>query len=137
MEKDCNCRVAKECPMAGKCPISDMVYKNTVCRRPKVVHQTNCQFIQNTHTHKSSLNRFNKSTSTALSSQIKNKNLSFTYNGPIMTLVPSYNKKTRSCQLCLSEKTLVSLADPRKSLNKRSNIISQCRHRDKILLKSY
>ena len=66
-------------------------------------------------THKSPLIHFNNSTSTALSSHIwglKNKNLSFTSNWSIMTLAPSYNKKTRSCQLCLSEKTFISLADP-------------------------
>jgi len=38
------------------------------------------------------------------------------------------------CQLCLEEKVMISTADPRTSLNKRSEIIAKCRHRKKFLL---
>ena len=46
-------------------------------------------------------------------------------------LSPSYSPKVRACQLCL---TLMSLADPKKTLNKRNEMLSKCRHRDKLLL---
>ena len=45
---------------------------------------------------------------------------------------PAYNKKILPAKLCLSEMILISLADPVKSLNKPSEIISKCRHRDKL-----
>ena len=143
VERGCNCRVARDCPLDGKCLTSNLVYKNTVNSTdgPKeYIGLTANPFKTRFSTHKSSFNHSNKSTSTALSSHIwslKNRNLPFTSNWSIMTLASSYNNKTRSCQLCLSEKTLISLADPNKSLNKRTEIISKCRHRDKILLKNY
>ena len=71
-------------------------------------------------THKSSFNHANKSTSTALSSYIwslKNENTPFTTNWSILSLAPSYSKKTRSCQLCLSEKTLILLSKQKNGNN--------------------
>ena len=55
----------------------------------------------------------------------------------IVGLAPSYGRKVRMCHLCLLEKTSISLADPKKTLNKRNEIISKCRHRDKLLLKHW
>ena len=46
-----------------------------------------------------------------------------------------YSKETQTCQLCLVEKTIISLADCNVSLNKRNEIVDKCRHRDKWLLK--
>ena len=143
VERGCNCRVAKDCPLDGKCLTSNVVYRNTVNSGdgPKeYIGLTANTFKTRFAAHKSTFKHADKSTSTALSSHIwdlKNQNKPFTSNWSIMTLAPSYSKKTRSCQLCLSEKTLISLADPCKSLNKRTEIISKCRHRDKILLKNY
>lgn len=143
VEKGCNCRVARDCPLDGKCLTSDLVYRNTVHStdgQREYIGLTANSFKTRFATHKSSFNHANKSTSTALSSYIwslKNENTPFTTNWSILSLAPSYSKKTRSCQLCLSEKTLISLADPSKSLNKRSEIISKCRHKDKILLRNY
>ena len=44
--------------------------------------------------------------------------------------------KVRVFQLCLLEKTLISLADPKKTFNKLNEIVSKCRH-DKLLLKHW
>ena len=42
-----------------------------------------------------------------------------------------YKCGTRRCDLCLSEKLLIASADPSKLLNKRSELISACRHKNK------
>jgi len=42
-----------------------------------------------------------------------------------------YKCGTRYCNLCITEKTVILLADPETLLNKRSEIISCCRHRKK------
>ena len=48
----------------------------------------------------------------------------------------SYNPTSKRCNLCLTEK-LEILDDPDKNmLNKRSEIISQCRHQNKYRLKT-
>ena len=43
---------------------------------------------------------------------------------------------TRSCDLCLPEKMIVALADPKVLLNKRTELISKCRHKSKFILNS-
>ena len=43
-----------------------------------------------------------------------------------------YKCGTRRCDLCTSEKLAILLADNRILLNKRSEIISMCRHRAKF-----
>ena len=48
----------------------------------------------------------------------------------------SYNPTSKCCNLCLTEK-LEILDDPDKNLlNKRSEIISQCHHKNKYRLKT-
>ena len=142
-EKGCNCRVPRDCPLDGKCLTSNLVYKSTVnsVDGPKeYIGLTASTFKTRYTSHKSSFKHQNKASSTALSSHIwslRDKNTPFSSNWAIMALANSYSNKTRSCQLCLTEKTLISLADPSKSLNKRSEIVSKCRHRDKIYLKNY
>ena len=42
-----------------------------------------------------------------------------------------YKCGTRRCDLCLSEKLLIASAEPSKLLNKRSELISACRHKSK------
>ena len=51
---------------------------------------------------------------------------------------PSYNPASKSCRLCLTEKTLIleNANDP-KMLNTRTEIFSKCRHRNQFLLSGY
>ena len=78
--------------------------------------------------------------STALSAHIwdlKKEGKSPTLSWSIVKRAPAYSKETQNCQLCLSEKTFILLANEKTSLNKRKEILSKCRHRDKWLLKHW
>ena len=46
-----------------------------------------------------------------------------------------YKCGTRRCDLCLTEKYVIAHADQEHLLNKRTEIISKCRHRNKYLIK--
>ena len=48
----------------------------------------------------------------------------------------SYKCDTRCCDLCLTEKYVTASADQDHLLNKRTEIISKCRHRNKYLMKN-
>ena len=48
----------------------------------------------------------------------------------------SYKCGTKRCDLCLTEKYVIALADQEHLLNKRTEIISKCRHRNKYLIKN-
>ena len=41
---------------------------------------------------------------------------------------------SRKCDLCICEKLLISREDPNVFLNKRDELVSKCRHRNKFTL---
>ena len=43
----------------------------------------------------------------------------------------------RYCQLCLSEKAFILRSDPELTLNKRSELLRRCRHRDSLMLSNF
>ena len=45
----------------------------------------------------------------------------------------SYNQSSKRCLLCLNEKLAIALHKDDNMLNKRSEIISKCRHRNKYM----
>lgn len=101
---------------------------------------TSTSFKKRYANHKASFMHRNKSCETTLSRHIwelKDKGVPFKTTWSIMANAPSYSKQTRLCQLCLMEKTFICTTDQKKILNKRSEIISKCRHRDKLLLKHW
>ena len=67
---------------------------------------------------------------------LKTKQLNPRISWKIKGIYKSYNPTSKRCNLCLTEK-LEILDDPDKNLlNKRSEIISQCRHKNKYRLKT-
>ena len=45
-----------------------------------------------------------------------------------------YSSGAMHCQLCLAEKLTILWADPDTMLNKRSELVAKCRHRNKYKL---
>ena len=54
----------------------------------------------------------------------------------IKSYASRYKCGTRRCDLCLTEKIIIALADPKVILNKRNELISKCRHMSKFILHS-
>ena len=52
----------------------------------------------------------------------------------IAATAPAYNPNSKTCHLCLMEKTLILTSDHPYPLNKRTELLSKCRHRRKYLL---
>ena len=52
----------------------------------------------------------------------------------IKSYASQYKRGTRRCDLCLTEKSIIALADPKVLLSKRTELISKCRHRNKFIL---
>ena len=52
--------------------------------------------------------------------------------------VPLYSNISKKCLLCLHEKLeIINYPRPEELLNKRSELISKCRHANKFLLPNY
>ena len=140
----CSCKNGPaKCILGGKCLTKNVIYKATVTSQngeKEYIGIAANSFKERYTAHKASFNHEHKSTSTSLSKHIwklKKTDTKFNVSWCIMKQATPYKKETQMCQLCLTEKTLISLADPKKTLNQRNEIISKCRHRDRQLLKHW
>ena len=73
VEKGCNCRVPRDCPLDGRCLSNDVIYKNTVTSSDGVkeyIGLTSTSFKTRFTAHKASFCHSNKAHCTALSSHI-------------------------------------------------------------------
>ena len=63
--------------------------------------------------------------------------VSFSIYGPsILTVWPGAECSSKRCNLCLKEKLLIICRPELSTLNKRNELVSSCRHRNKTLLRN-
>ena len=55
----------------------------------------------------------------------------------ILEIHKSYNQSSKRCLLCFNEKLAIALHKDDNILNKRSEVISKCRHGNKYMLANY
>ena len=146
--KTCNCNVPQACPLAGECLTPCVVYKATVSAtdKPTKVYygQTEKDFKTRYRNHKSSFNTEYKRKDTKLSEymwQLKEVGLEGNIKWEIARRAAPYKCSTRKCDLCTTEKLEIALANananPDSLLNKRSEIVSACRHRTKFTAENF
>ena len=97
---------------------------------------------QRNYGHKSSFSNKKYTHSTALSKYVwdcKDKiKQTPEISWKIVKSAPAYTNTSKRCVLCLEEKmAIITYPDQEKLLNKRSELISKCRHVNKFLLKYY
>ena len=77
--------------------------------------------------------------STELSKHIwtlKNDNIDYSISWRVLSSSSPYNSSSKRCNLCLKEKFLIICRPDLSSLNKRNELVSSCRHRNKALLRN-
>ena len=92
-------------------------------------------FKQRYTQHKLSFQNRNYSNSRELSKHIwtlKDNNTNFAINWSILATAPAYSNKSKRCHLCLTEKLYLVRAKKPSLLNKRTELISKCRHENKF-----
>ena len=68
----------------------------------------------------------------------RKRNVTPTLKWYILKSVAPYSNITKKCRLCLQEKfEILSYPNPDELLNKRSELVSKCRHMNKFLLANY
>ena len=136
--RKCNCRDRTSCPLQGECLTSSVVYEATVTTNEdshRYIGLTEGTFKTRFNGHKQSFAHERYRTSTELSNKIwelKDHEKDYQIWWRILQTANTYQCGARSCDLCLSEKLNI-LKNP-GTLNKRSEIISKCRHSRKFLL---
>ena len=142
--KTCNCRQKNTRPPDGSCLQSSPIYQATVTRKDNSTTETNIGFAKNDfksryRNHTTSFRHIKHRNSTELSKHIwalKENNNDHFISWCILSLWTPYNGTSKRCNLCLKEKLLIICRPELSSLNKRDELVSSCRHRNKALLRN-
>ena len=144
--KSCNCIVKSECPLSGQCQVIDIIYKCTALSpgKPNKVYLGTAEgdFKKRFCNHRKLFNNEGSANETTLSKYIwelkEASNSSSTLVWSIARKVPPYSNISKMCLLRLHEKLeIINYPRPEELLNKRSELISNCRHANKFLLRNY
>ena len=134
----CNCQRSNPCPLDGKCRTKCIVYKATVTaptKSAKIYYGlAETDFKARYRNHTSSFRNENHRHDTELSKYmwtLQEQGLQGEIKWEIVQRSTPYNCGSRRCDLCLSEKLAIALTNPNLLLNKRSEMVSSCRHRSK------
>ena len=139
-KRACNCRTKDNCPLDGKCLSECIVYEATVLS----TNQTKVYFGTAEGSFKSRYNNHTKSFrlrdnehETKLSKHIwslKDSNIEFSIKWRIKSKAIPYKCGSRNCNLCLAEKVAIARYKGDGLLNKRTELLSKCRHRNKFII---
>ena len=142
--RTCNCRQPDACPLAGNCLTSCVVYRATVhvsnsdpADDMYYIGLTERTFKERYTSHMSNFRLEKYAGATKLSKYVwdlKKKGKNYEVKWEVLRRAPAYSSTSKRCQLCTTEKLFIATANQKTLLNKRSELISTCRHRRKFLL---
>ena len=139
----CNWRNKDQCPLDNKCLTSSIIYNAQVTTNnatKNYIGLTEGTFKQRFSQHKAKFKHRKYTNSTELSKYIwklRDNNQDFNIKWTIISRARPYNNISKRCDLCLTEKLMIITANPDRILNKRSELISKCRHENKFLSLRY
>ena len=142
-KQSCNCRKKDQCPLQGNCLATNIIYNAEITatsnqRNPKLyIGLTENTFKQRYNNHMNSFRHKKHENSTELSKHVwehKDRNEEYDVKWSISNQAAAYTNETKRCNLCLTEKLQISKASKTHLLNKRSELISKCRHENKYYL---
>ena len=141
-DRQCNCNVPENCPLDGHCCISCIAYEATVKTNNKEYIYfgiSDGEWKKRFSFHTMTFRKQEYEGSTELSKfiwSLQDKGESYSIKWRVAEQAHPYKCGTRRCDLCITEKTLIARSRHKGMLNKRSEIISKCRHRNKFALRS-
>ena len=130
-QKSCNCRKKDACPLRGNCLVKSVVYKATVSTidsSQTYIGISGGEFKTRFNNHNKSFRHQKYENETELSKAVwtlKRRNQDFNIQWDIIKCSNKSMRKSGICNLCLDEK--VEIVN-NKSINKRTELISTCRH---------
>ena len=150
-KRSCNCRKPEDCPVEGKCLEESVVYEADVLSKHGTMSyygMTARPFKTRYTEHKQSLpsqtskmcpldrkRRYeHKSELSAYCWKLWSEDTSYTIKWKIHSKAYAYRNGARRCDLCLQEKLVIGLSNPKTTLNSRNELASKCRHKWKFSL---
>jgi len=142
--KTCNCRQKDTCPLDGNCLQTSVIYQATVTRKDNNTSETYVGLTENSfktryRNHTASFRHAKHRNSTELSKHVwtlKDNMIEYFISWRILSSHSAYNSTTKRCNLCLKEKLTIICQPKLSTLNKRNELVSSCRHRNKALLRN-
>ena len=125
-----------------KCLTSNVIYNAQVTTNnatKNYIGLTEGTFKQRFSQHKATFKHRKYTNSTELSKNIwklRDNNQDFNIKWTIISRARPYSNISKRCDLCLTEKLMIITANPGRILNKRSELISKCRHENKFYLRN-
>ena len=141
----CNCRQKDMCPLKGNCMDKNLIYNGNVSARENdvgcdYIGVTENSFKDRLYKHRNSFNYESKANSTELSKHVWNlKRQGVTspiIHWSVIDHATPYVNGSKKCHLCLTEKFHI-ITSSLNLLNKRSELVSKCRHENKYYLCNY
>ena len=139
----CNCNDNSNCPLDGHCLTSNALYQaevgSDIDNYDKKVYKgcTEPVFKSRYGNHRKAFNNDKYKNDTELSKEvwkIKERKANYNIKWSVIKQYPAYNQNNKRCMLCLNEKLAILEHEGENLLNKRSEIISKCRHQNKYKL---
>ncbi len=133
----------KDCPLNGKCLTTSLVYEAAATDESgatsKYIGLTEGTFKGRYNQHTSSFRNVNQRLSTELSKHVwslKDQKLKYKTSWRAIKQAPAYRGGGGRCELCLTEKLMILTLGTDNLLNRKTELVSKCRHANKFLLKS-
>ena len=144
IQQPCNYKIKKSCPLNGKYLHQCMLYiykaeVSTSTILKEYYDASEGEFKSRYNNRTQSVRNLSHINDTELSKYLwtlKADGTDYHQKWSIKSYASWYKWGTRKCDLCLTEKMIIALADPKVLLNKRTELISKCRHRSKFILNS-
>ena len=142
----CNCRIKTKCRLNGNCLQPSVIYQATTKSKDNLdkiyIGLTERPWKQRSYSHKFSFTNRRYAHSQALSEylwDLKDKNQDIPeISWKTKKSTPAYSNNSKGRILCSEEKmAIITFPEQQKLLNKRSELISKCRHDNKFLLHNY
>ena len=69
--------------------------------------------------------------------KLQDKGINFKVKWSVTAYASTYRCGSRRCELCLTEEYVIGRANNKNLLNKRTELISKCRHKEYVHFKKY
>jgi len=141
--KPCNCRVKEKCPLPGMCQSEEVIYqaKASVDDTTKTYTGMSAPPVKtriSSHVTTFQYPKYEKSTELAKHVwSAKKAGKSFEIEWSIIDRAKAYSNISKKCNLCTTEKFHILKSSGPSSLNKRSELVSKCRHQNNYLLAKF
>ena len=135
-----DCRNPANWPLDGKCLTKNIVYEAVVSTitnfHTYYGNSEDFKFLYSNHTKAFRHQHKNDTELSKCIWDLKNAGIHYNITWSIAAYASAYRCGTRRCDLCITEKYIIARANQKNLLNKRTEIISKCRHRNKFILKN-